>query len=64
MKNCPFCYDNIKNFVVAKQNSVVAIRDNYPVTAGHLLIIPKRHMEDYFSMNEIEKKDIADLICI
>ena len=62
MKDCPFCYDNIKEYVVAEQNSVVAIQDSYPVTVGHLLIVPKRHMEDYFSMNEAEKKDTGVLI--
>ena len=39
MPLCPFCYDNIKDRVVAEQNSVVAIQDNYPVTDGHLLIV-------------------------
>jgi len=62
MPICPFCYDNIKDCVVAEQNSVVAIQDSYPVTDGHLLIVPKRHMEDYFSMNETEKKDTGVLI--
>jgi len=62
MKDCPFCYDNIKDRVVAEQNSVVAIPDNYPVTDGHLLIIPKRHTEDYFAMNETEKGDNDVLI--
>lgn len=62
MKNCPFCYDKIKDRVVAEQNSVVAIPDSYPVTDGHLLIIPKRHMEDYFALDETEKRDIDALI--
>ena len=62
MKDCSFCYHNIKDRVVAEHNSVVAIQDSYPVTDGHLLIVPKRHMEDYFSMNETEKKDTGDLI--
>ena len=62
MPFCPFCYDNIKDRVVTEQNSVVAIQDSYPVTGGHLLIIPKRHKGDYLSMNETEKKDISALI--
>ena len=62
MKDCPFCYDNIKDRVIAKQNSIVAIQDSYPVTKGHFLIVPKRHTEDYFSMNKTEKKDIGILI--
>jgi diadenosine tetraphosphate (Ap4A) HIT family hydrolase len=52
MKDCPFCYDKIKDRIVAEQNSVVAIPDSYPVTDGHLLIVPKRHIEDYFSLNK------------
>jgi diadenosine tetraphosphate (Ap4A) HIT family hydrolase len=62
MPFCPFCYDTIKDRVVAEQNSVVAIEDNYPVTDGHLLIVPRRHIEDYFSMNETERRDIDGLI--
>ncbi|MGB5746287.1 MAG: HIT domain-containing protein, partial [Desulfobacterales bacterium] len=62
MSVCPFCYDNIKDRIVAEHNSVVAIQDSYPVTGGHLLIVPKRHIEDYFSINETEKKDIDVLI--
>ena len=62
MPFCPFCYDTIKDRVVDEQNSVVAIQDNYPVTAGHLLIVPRRHMEDYFSLNETEKRDTDVLI--
>jgi len=44
MKDCPFCYDNIKDRVVAEQNSVVAIQDSYPVTDRYLLIVPERHI--------------------
>jgi len=62
MKGCPFCYNNIKDRIIAEQNSVVAIQDNYPVADGHLLIIPKKHTEDYFSLDESEKRDIGDLI--
>jgi diadenosine tetraphosphate (Ap4A) HIT family hydrolase len=62
MQKCPFCYDKIRDRIVAEQNSVVAIQDNYPVTAGHLLIVPKRHIEDYFSLNETEKRDTDVLI--
>jgi len=62
MKDCPFCFDNIKDCIIAEQNSVVAIQDSYPVTDGHLLIVPKRHIEDYFSMDETERRDIEALI--
>ena len=62
MLDCPFCYDNIKTRIVAENNSVVAIADQYPVTEGHLLILTKQHVNDYFSMTKTEKKDAENLI--
>ena len=35
------------------------IRDAYPVTEGHSLIISKREVEDYFQLNSEEKQDLA-----
>jgi len=62
MKNCLFCYENIKDRIIAEEGSVVAIEDKYPVCDGHLLIVPKRHVKDYFSMTETETKDTRRLI--
>jgi diadenosine tetraphosphate (Ap4A) HIT family hydrolase len=62
MAICLFCYGNIKDGLVAEQNSVIAIKDRYPVSDGHLLIVPRRHVENYFSMNEIEIEDMTVLI--
>jgi ATP adenylyltransferase len=50
---CVFC--NIQNErVVAENEYAFAIRDGFPVTAGHSLIIPKRHIKDYFGLTENE----------
>ena len=62
MENCLFCYENIKDRIIAEEGSVVAIEDKYPVCDGHLLIVPKRHVKDYFSMTETETKDTRRLI--
>ena len=48
--------------IEAKYNTVVAIQDKYPVTKGHLLIVPIRHVEDYFSLTDREKYDADKLI--
>jgi ATP adenylyltransferase len=61
---CPFCYDNVKSRIVDELDSVFAIRDGFPVTDQHLLIIPKRHTSDYFSLTLKERKDAEDLIKI
>lgn len=53
-QDCPFCriirLDNVEDFDV-----VVSILDAHPVTSGHRLIIPRRHVESYFDMTEQEK---------
>jgi len=59
VKGCPFC-NKVKQ--VAKNNSVFAMKDNYPVTKGHHLIIPFRHTENYFSMTKTERDDATELI--
>lgn len=62
IRGCRFCYDKIKDRVVAEFGAVVAIADQYPVTNGHILIIPKNHRSDYFGLSEEEKRDADNLI--
>lgn len=40
---CPFCPPPPER-VVAGNELVVAIRDGYPVSPGHTLVIPRRHV--------------------
>lgn len=39
-----------------------AIYDRYPVSPGHLLIISKKIKENFFDLNEEERKELNDLI--
>lgn len=64
VEDCPFCYENAKDRIVDEYNSVFAIKDGFPVSEGHSLIIPKRHISDYFSLTEVEKRDSDKLIQI
>ena len=57
MDNCPFC--NIENTadksrIVYQDDTWIAIYDNYPVSEGHVLLIPKRHVETFFNLNMVE----------
>jgi len=50
---CLFC--NIKESELAEENQFAyASYDSYPVTDKHCLIIPKRHVKDYFDLTEEE----------
>jgi diadenosine tetraphosphate (Ap4A) HIT family hydrolase len=41
---------------------VVAIKDGYPVTEGHTLVIPKRHVGEYFELTDAERRDADSLL--
>jgi len=42
--------------------TVVAIPDAAPVTAGHLLVVTRRHTPDYFTMTPRERRDAEALL--
>ena len=52
-KDCLFC--NIPTVRIVLENELAyAVRDGYPVTEIHSLIIPKRHIQDYFDLTKEE----------
>ena len=51
--DCLFC--NIPQERIVLENDLAyAVRDGYPVTEMHSLIIPKRHIQDYFDLTTEE----------
>lgn len=58
---CPFCGD-LGDRIEAVVGSTFAIRDGYPVTPGHFLILPKRHVADYFDLTDRERRDTDRLL--
>ena len=60
--DCAFCRAFEESRVVESLGSVVAIKDKYPVSEGHFLIIPKRHTLDYFTMTDWERRDTEKLL--
>lgn len=58
-KLCPFC--SIDNPVLSSELSF-AIYDRFPVNPGHMLIIPRRHVADFFDLTPEEKIDISDML--
>ena len=40
----------------------VAVEDLYPVTPTHMLIIPRRHVSDYFELHQPERNAIEQLL--
>ncbi len=54
--DCPFCNLSRKVEVICETASCVAFYDGYPVSPGHALIIPKRHVANYFDLTHRERE--------
>jgi ATP adenylyltransferase len=58
---CPFCSTGDR--LILLQNSLaVVVRDQYPVSDWHLLVIPKRHTADYFDLGSAEVRACQQLL--
>lgn len=58
MQNCPFCSDYIVKINIVLETRHFFLKwDAYPVSAGHLLVIPKRHIETFSEMSDQEGHD-------
>jgi|TARA_Y100000389_G_scaffold149598_1_gene149014 diadenosine tetraphosphate (Ap4A) HIT family hydrolase len=61
--NSPCLFCNIKESGVAYENELAfASYDTYPVSKYHCLIIPKRHVKDFFDLTNDELTDCNSLI--
>ena len=62
---CLFCDLQTSNSerIVSENTLALAVRDGFPVTDGHTLIIPKRHTLDYFELIPDEVLAINEIIC-
>jgi len=60
-QSCPFC-TLPRERIVHENTYAIAIRDAYPVSPGHTLIIPKRHIASFFETTTEEKTDLLALL--
>jgi diadenosine tetraphosphate (Ap4A) HIT family hydrolase len=58
---CLFCNlpkDRIKN----ENDSFIVVRDNFPISKGHTLIIPKRHIASFFELETTEFEALKPIL--
>jgi diadenosine tetraphosphate (Ap4A) HIT family hydrolase len=60
-KPCPFCTLPDSRIVEENEHAVV-ILDGFPVSPGHSLIIPKRHVGSFFEITDIERAALFKLL--
>jgi len=65
VNTCPFCdivnVDREKR-IISQNDVAIAIYDGYPISAGHALIIPRRHIASFFDTNISERIGLLELV--
>lgn len=61
--NCPFC--NLpKERIFLSTDFAYAIKDGFPVSTGHTLIITKRHIPSWFETTDEERQELFKLLSL
>lgn len=62
--HCPFCeitkYDEKR--IIKENDLAFVVRDGFPISEGHTLIIPKRHVASFFEITNEERQSLLDLL--
>jgi diadenosine tetraphosphate (Ap4A) HIT family hydrolase len=58
---CPFCAPDASR-IVGETPLAFALRDAYPVSSGHTLIVPRRHIGSFFDATDEERAALLDLL--
>lgn len=59
---CPFCVRIASGEVVRTHGRASAFADAYPVSDGHLLVVPHRHVADVRALDDREAQDLWALV--
>lgn len=61
VQSCLFCQLSTDRIVHANDVGV-AIRDGFPVSPGHTLVIPRRHVASFFELTDVERNGLFALV--
>lgn len=61
VQDCPFCAP-AEERILHESTHALALPDAYPVTDGHTLVVPKRHVERLFDLPAHELRDLWTLV--
>lgn len=63
IRPCAFCTLPFQR-ILGENNHAIWIRDGFPVSPGHSLVIPKRHMGSFFEATDHEREALLGLLDI
>jgi len=58
---CPFCYID-PNEVIFETENFFGVFDKYPINKGHMLILSKSHILDFFDLDSNERYELVETI--
>lgn len=58
---CPFCRLP-RERILHEADTALALHDGYPVSPGHTLVIPRRHVASFFEITDAERADLMSLL--
>ena len=59
--SCPFCALPAERILILADEALV-IRDAFPVSPGHTLVIPPRHIGSFFELSDAERTCMVELL--
>ncbi len=59
---CVFCAPEVSGRVLLENELALCIADAYPVTPGHSLVIPRRHVSDGLALHQPEWNAVVELL--
>jgi diadenosine tetraphosphate (Ap4A) HIT family hydrolase len=62
--SCPFCSLHLTNRIIFQNHTFQVVYDLYPISPGHTLLIPKRHLSSFFELSNKEIEDFYSLLKI
>jgi|GEM_PF-3712275 len=60
--DCPFCAKRASADLLVENSLAFALPDVFPVSPGHALVLPRRHVADYFELSAEEKAALWELV--
>ena len=59
--DCPFCHLETTRICISKQFGI-AIRDGFPISPGHTLIVPRQHVASLFDLPTGIQQSLWELV--
>jgi diadenosine tetraphosphate (Ap4A) HIT family hydrolase len=58
---CPFC-EPVAAEIITRTDMVTVFRDGFPLSQGHTLIVPTRHVGSFFDLNDQEQTAVLSTL--